>query len=123
MADGTIHTEKIFDAETITKNTSTDSSAIDLQGKRPGGNFSVQVELTGDGTATIDWIGSLDNVDYLKPNGASNIATGMIKTSGPGGDGKHIYGFSPALVRYIKIRVTETGTANNVVVTITLAIQ
>jgi len=123
MADGTIHTEKIFDAETITKNTSTDSSAIDLQGKRPGGNFSVQVELTGTGVATIEWIGSNDNVDYIKPNGAQSIATGMLATSGPGSDGKHIYGFSPALVRYLKIRVTETGTANNVVVTITLAIQ
>ena len=84
MSDGIIFTEKIFDAQAVVKNTTVNSSAIDLNKKRPGGNFSIQLEVTGDGTATVEWIGSNDGTDYLKPNGASSIVAGMVKTSGPG---------------------------------------
>ena len=123
MSDGTINTTKLFDAETITKNTTVTSSAIDLQKKRPGGQFSIQLEITGDGTGLIEWTGSNNGVDYIKPNNAQSIVSGFVKTSGPGSDGKHIYGFNPSLCRYMKIQATETGTADDIVVTITLAVQ
>ena len=121
MSDGTIHTEKIFDAQAVVKNTTVTSSAIDLQRKRPGGQFSIQLEITGDGTCTVDWVGSNDGVDYVKPTTVTDIVAGFTKTSGTGG--KDIYSFSPKMCRYMKIRVTETVTTDDAVATITLAIQ
>ena len=123
MSDGTIHTEKIFDAQAVVKNTTVTSSAIDLQRKRPGGQFSIQLEITGDGTVTVDWTGSNNGVDYVKPTTVTDIVAAFTKTSGPGSDGKDIYSFSPKLCRYMKIRITETVTTDDAVATITLAIQ
>jgi hypothetical protein len=124
MGDGIIRTEKIFDAEVIAKSTATSTDAIDLGADRPIGDLSIQLELTGDGTATVSWTGSLDGTDYLVPNGdTGTIIAGFVKTSGPGGDGKHIYPFDMSIIRFIKITVTETGTANPVTVTATLAVQ
>jgi hypothetical protein len=123
MSDGTIHTEKIFDAQAIVKNTTVSSSAIDLNKTRPGGQFSIQLEITGDGTCTVDWVGSNDGVDYVKPTTVTDIVAAFTKTSGPGSDGKDIYSFTPKLCRYMKIRITETVTTDDAVATITLAIQ
>ena len=121
MSEGTIFTKKIFDAETVTKNTTVTSSAIDLQKKRPGGQFSIQLEITGDGTVTVDWTGSNDGMDYVKPTTVTDIVAGFTKTSGTGG--KDIYSFSPKLCQYMKIRVTETVTTDDAIATITLAVQ
>jgi len=123
MGEGTIYTEKIFDAEAILANGNSSTNAIDLRDKRPSGQFSIQLELTGDGTATVEWLGSNNGVDYLVPSTVSEIVTGFTKTSGPGSDGKDIYSFTPKLCRYMKIKVTETTTTDAIAVTATLAIQ
>ena len=116
-----IFTEKIFDGEVVAASGTALSRVFDLS--QAGGQFSIQLELTGDGTAKVEWIGSNDGVDFIKPNNASDIVTAFTKTSGPGSDGKHIYGFNVSLVKSMKIKITETGGANSVTVTATIAIQ
>ena len=116
-----ILTEEIFTAEAVTAGSSATSSAFDLN--LTGGQFSLQIEVTGDGTAKLEWLGSNDGVDYVKPNNANDIVTAFTKTDGPGSDGKHIYSFNVSLVKFLKIKITETGAADSVTVTATQAIQ
>ena len=123
MADQYINTVLLFDAETIALSADSTSDAIDLNKYRPEGYFSLQVTLTGSGTAKIECLQSNNGDDYLVPSGGEDIVTAHTVASGPGADGKHIYRFYPKPVRYMKIKVTETGGANAIVVTIRLAVQ
>jgi hypothetical protein len=124
MSDGTIYTERLFNAQAIVKNTAVSTDAVDLGKFRAEGNLSLQVAMTGDGTATISRTGSNDGTNYLVPSGdTGTVVAGFLKTSGPGTDGKHIYNIDAVLTRYIKFTVTETGTANPVAITLDLAIQ
>ncbi|HDO36185.1 MAG TPA: hypothetical protein ENH07_07830 [Nitrospirae bacterium] len=116
-----IFTKEVFTAEVIAAGGSAYSSIFDLS--QAGGQFSMQLELTGDGTAKVEWVGSNDGTTFLKPNNANDIVTAFIKTGGPGSDGKHIYGFVVSLVKFMKIKVIETSTTDPITVTATLAIQ
>jgi len=117
--------KEIFTAKTILAGATAYSEYFDLQ--KLDGNASLQIELTGDGIGQFEWIGTNDEdadvADYIKPNGASDIVTAFIVTSGPGGDGKHIYPFNVSLVRRMAIKVTETSTTDPIVVTGILALQ
>ena len=84
-------------------------------------NFSLQVEITGDGTAKIDYLVSNNGTDYFIPTGASSIATGLTKTTNT--DGKDLYEFTPKFSKYMKLKITETGTSDSVTVNMMLAVQ
>jgi hypothetical protein len=116
-----IQIKEVFTAAEVAASASALSSVIDLSAS--GGQFSLQIELTGDGTGKLEWVGSNDGTDYIKPNNASDIVTAFTKTGGPGNDGKHIYSFNVSLVKFIKIKITETGGADTVTLTASLAIQ
>jgi len=116
-----IVTKNIFSAETITASGTATSTATDLSNM--AGFFTIQVAVSGSGTCKIEYLLSNDGTNYLEPTSASDIATGVTATSGPGTDGKNIYSFSPEMAKYIKIKITETGGANTVTVTAWLAIQ
>jgi hypothetical protein len=118
-----ITTFKTHDGVTIALSGSSTSSEINLSSYRPNGYFSIQVALTGDGTAKFEYLLSNDGTNYLEPSSASDIGTGLTKTGGPGSDGKEIYSFSPELAKHMKIKVTETGGANSITVTVTLSLQ
>ena len=122
MSDNTINTRLIFAAETVTAGADSTTDAIDLK-NRPEGYFSLQVTLTGSGTAKIEYSLSNNGSDYLTPSTAEPIVTAHTATSGPGADGKDIYIFEPEMSKFLKIKVTETGGASSIVVTITLAVQ
>ena len=113
----------VFNAQSTAASGTSSSSAIDLARFQSLGSFSLQVAVSGTGTAKFEYLVSNDGVNYLEPTGASDIATGITATSGPGADGRDIYYFEPKMARYLKLRVTETGGANAVVVTAYLAIQ
>ncbi len=83
----------------------------------------LQVLLSGSGTAKFEYQLSNDCVNYVEPASASDIATGFTGSSGPGGDGRGFYSFSPEPAKCMKIAVTETGTSNSVTVTVDLMIQ
>ena len=116
----TIHT--VYSAVTIGASGTSLSAPLDCT--LSSGIFSLQLDITGDGTLQLDAKVSNDGVTYLIPDGASAIKTGLTKTSGPGGDGKIFIGFQTLGVsRFVKILLTETGTASTVTVTGTLAVQ
>ena len=118
-----IKTTKVLDAETVAAGETATSTAIDLNGPELAGYFSLQVALTGDGTAKFEYQVSNNGTDYVEPTGATDIATGITKASGPGTNGKDIYSFSPVPANYIRIKVTETGTSNSVTVSAWLTVH
>jgi len=113
----------IFSAETILANGTSTSQGIDLNRHKVIGDFSLQVAVTGTGTCKFEYLMSNDGVTYLEPTSASDIASSITISSGPGSDGKDLYVFFPETARYIKIKCTETGASNSVTVTATLLIQ
>jgi len=118
-----IYVKKVFDAEAVAASGTSTSAVYDLGSLSTTGYFSLQVALTGDGTATIEYELSNDGVNYMTPSGSSEIITGLVKTSGPGTDGQDIYSFGPILSRFIRLKVTETGTSDAIALTAYLAIS
>ena len=117
---GVMSTVTTHNAVSIAKNTSSTSDAVDLKARKINGYFSVQVAISGDGTAKVEYLLSNDGVTYLEPTSASDITSGHTKTSGPGSDGNDLFSFDPEPARYIKIKVTETGNVNSITATVTL---
>lgn len=117
--------EKIFTAQTIAASGTAYSRVFDV--KQLAGNAALQILLTGDGTGKFEWVGTLDEdavvADFIKVNNASDIITAFTKTSGPGGDGRHVYGFNVSLVKNLAIKITETGTVDPIIVTAIIALQ
>lgn len=111
-----IRTMTLFNAQSIAASGTASSVAIDLNNFKPAGFFSIQVTLTGSGTGKFEYELSNDGVTYLTPSSAVDIVTAHTV-------GNDIYSFSPELARYMKIKITETGGADPIVVTVVLAIQ
>ena len=118
-----IRTITVFNAETIAAGGTSSSAAIDLDNLNAAGFFSLQVTLTGLGTAKIEYLLSNDGTNYLEPSSAADIVLAHTVASGPAGDGKDIYSFSSEIAKNLKIKITETGAANTITVTATLAVQ
>jgi len=117
--------KEIFTAEVIAANGSAYSDLFDV--KQLAGNASLQLALTGTGTAKIEWVGSNDEdavaAEFIKPNGASDLVTAFTVGDGPNSDGIAIYPFSIRLVSRMAIKITETVGANSVTITAILAVQ
>ena len=115
----------------ISASASSTSSAIDLaelvgdnsRAIRPDGFFSLQYTITGDGTAKIEYLLSNDETTWVEPDAATDIATGLVKTSGAGGDGKGFVSWTQDVSKSMKIKVTETGTSSAVTAVLVLAVQ
>lgn len=111
---------KLIDAVTISASGSSTSAVFPTNGILNGvsGFFTLQYAITGDGTAKIEYLSSLDGTNYIEPSSATDIATGLTKTSGSGSDGKDVISFSPIAAPKYKIKVTETGGANSITITV-----
>lgn len=116
-----IQIKEVFTTEEIAAAGSALSEKIDVG--LSGGEATLQLELAGDGAATVEWLGSNNGVDFATPATLSEICTGFTKTTGPGSDGKYIYAFTISAVKYIKIKVTETSTTDSITVTVILAVR
>ena len=116
-----VQVTKIFDAVTIAASGSSTSAEIRLNNMR--GYMSLQVEITGDGTAKAEYQLSNDSSAYVEPSTASDILSSFVKTSGPGSNGKDIFKITPMIARSMKIVFTETGGANSITVSAWLAVQ
>lgn len=123
LRDREITVIKLFDAQSIAASGNASSIAIDLQRYAMNGFFSVQYLITGDGTLKLEYNLSHDGATYIEPSSASDIGSSLTKTTGPGANGKDILPFSPELSQYLKIKATETGTAQAAVLTLWIAIQ
>ena len=121
-----ISVRRLFFEETITKNTSEDSrDIIDLNHLAQNGNFSIQIYVETDGIIKVQYSLCCEKVpvNFLVPADATDICSGFEDDSGPGGDGRAIYSFQPELARWMKIKVSETGTSNNGKITLDLCTQ
>jgi len=117
-------TNKIFDAITIVASASKESVPIDIP-HHVEGFFSLQIEVTGSGTAKFEYENSNDGKTYVLQT-ADIIVSGFTATSGPGADGKDLIGssdFDPEPCTNLKIKCTETGGANPITVTATILIR
>ena len=107
----------------IALSTSETTAAIDLALYANTFKFSAQLDMAGDGTMTLEYLCSNDNINFVAPAG-NDIVTGWLKTDGPGGDGQTApIEFEPPMCKYLKLKATETGGANTITPTVVLAIQ
>lgn len=113
----------LFSSVTVTAGSSFTSGKITLDGLANLGYFSLQILVTGNGTAKFEYLVPAHENTFLEPSGASDIASGFTKTSGPGSDGKDRFTFNPDLTRAIKIKVTETGALSAIVVSAFMIVQ
>jgi len=117
---------KVINAETVVASgTYTSTPAIDLQDKKMLGYFALQVTVTGSGTCKFEALVSINGTDYMEPSTFDDIASGFTASSGPGSDGKGIYkiDLKGIIPRQIKIKVTETGTSDSVIVNAWISYQ
>ena len=114
-------TATLFIAETIALSQSVTSGSVNLRGAADDGFFGIQLVLTGDGTAKVEYLESYNSVNFVTPSGAIEIVTGFTKTSGT--SGVDVLTFEPEVCPYMKIKVTETGGANSITVTVILVVQ
>lgn len=120
-----IFTKRLLSAESIAASGNATTEVIDLNGIVFNGAFSVQYLITGDGTAKIEYLLSNEAAatNMIEPSTATDVGSALTKTTGPGSDGKDILPFEPECARWLQLKVTETGGANGVVVTLDIAIQ
>ena len=116
-----LNVTKIFDGVTVAASASATSASIPLSNVQ--GYFGFQHTVTGDGTVKFELLVSLNGDDFLEPSELSDIAADIVKTSGPGSDGKDIYQVTATTAKFIKIKATETGTSNNVTLNCWVAVQ
>jgi len=101
------------------------SSRFSLIKFKPSGFFSVEVELTGNGTLQLQY--SLSNkldpkiADFIKPTGISDIVTSHTNNSGPNNDGHNIYQFPVPeqiiFAKWVILKLIETA-SEDITVTI-----
>jgi len=94
-----------------------------LRQYQPAGNFSLQVTVTGDGTAKVEYEVSNDGTNYRTPSTASDIVTAHIKTTGSSGLEHYDLSSHIEMCRYIRFKVTETGTSDDIAITAVFAVQ
>jgi hypothetical protein len=87
------------------------------------GDFSVYVEASGGGTATLEYVVSWDGETWFEPSGVDDVAVGFTATSGPGSDGKDAFGFIPVAAPYVGVRATETGATDSVTISAKLSVR
>ena len=123
FAAGTsINTMTVFSARVVGANSSEKSAPINLnRAFQPRGFFSLQVTLSGSGTAKITYELSNDGVTYSAETDKDGTAVDDIFTAMTVGSG--FYSFAPAVAQYMKIVVEETGDANPVTITATMGVQ
>ena len=130
MGQGKKVVNKIFDALTIALGTTVRSVIIPLDKWKAEGFASLDVKaLTDDGTVKLTYELSNDetdadgNITFITPSSAIDIVTAHTKTTGPAGDGKEFYAFTPEIAKFLRIVAEETGGGDPVVLTAILLIQ
>jgi hypothetical protein len=115
MIEETIQ-KQLFAAEAIALSGTALSVALDLS--KTEGLFRAEYLITGDGTIKIEWLESINGTDYY--DSYADLASGLTKTSGPGGNGKGLIDIDVKLAMHGKILITETGGSDAVAVSLWL---
>jgi len=113
--------DEIFKSKTISASGNATYN-VNLRRMNAEGFFSIQIEVTGDGTVKVEYLESNNGgTDFIDPE--DDIVTGFTSSSGPDSDGKDLFSFEPNLCGMVQIKITETGGADPVVVNAWLAVQ
>jgi len=123
FAGDLVEVKQVFTTQTVAASGAKDSKPINLNDYMPYGVFSLQATITGSGTCKFEYVLSLNGTDFREPLTATDIATGQTASSGPESDGKIYVSFRPELGKYMKIRVTETGTSSSVIISAWLGVH
>jgi len=113
-----ITTMKLFDAEALDASGTASSEPVDLREIAQNRNFSVEYTTTGTGTTLIEYL-----VCSTLGGTYRDVGTDIGATLAAGHDILPFASGEPQLAPFIKIRITEDGDANAVVVTLHLNIQ
>jgi len=132
MAGGsdTIKNYKMIDNKTIAAGGNyTTRNIIDLSAMKAEGNITLQIEVTGDGTAKVEWLQSNNwepsdkTGDFVRPVSGYQVVTGFTKTSGTNGNGKDLLNVPAFNSEALKFYVEETGSANSITINAWISIQ
>ncbi|MDD4984636.1 MAG: hypothetical protein PHQ43_02430 [Dehalococcoidales bacterium] len=102
----------------VTAGSTATTEALEWWPQKLRGYMSLQLIITGDGTLQVDYQSSNDGQNFGVPEGVSALATGLTKTSGPGGDGIVILAIHPIASSYIRFLFTETGSSDDLALTV-----
>jgi len=113
-----ITTMKLFDAKALIASATASSVAVDLREVAQNRKFSVEYTTTGSGTTLIEYLlCSTEGGTYR------DVGTDIGATLAAGHDTLSFAANQPQLAPFMKIRITEDGGVNSVVVTLHLNFQ
>ena len=105
---------QIWDTETIALSGTDTTQSFNLAQYHLNGFFSVMVVMTGSGTLKLEYELSHDRTTFVTPTSASDIVSAHTT-------GNDMYSFDPMVSGWIRIKATETGGANPIVLSAWLA--
>lgn len=115
-----MYTNKIWASEAVTAGENATSDPIDANAYAKRGYVSLQYEITGDGTVTLEVLISNDGSGFITKR---TIASGLTKTSGPGADGKDLLRVYLEPCEKFEIKCTETGGADAIAISATVSVR
>ena len=113
MFNNKVNVETIFKDETILASGTKTSHEIELP--LAEGLFSLYVEVSGSGTVKLEAEIEVGECGFLVPVEHTDIVTAHTVSSGAGSDGKDIYTVTACIGSGLKIKATETGGADPIV--------
>lgn len=112
----------LWTANSIAAGQNESTVAIDLREVAQDGIFSVLYTISGTGTAKLEYtVCATNDGTFVEPSGAADIGSSLTASSGT--SGVDLVSFEPELAPFMKIKATETGSSNAVVVDLWLFIQ
>jgi len=130
MADAqdNLNVLKVIDNQTIAAGGTFTSKAVDILNRKLVGNITLQIKVSGTGTAKFEWSQSNNSSngidgDFVKPVSGFSIITGFLATSGTDTDGKDLINVPMFNSQFFKIICTETGAANPITVDAWISMQ
>lgn len=131
MADdnSNLRRQQIFKDVTILAGGNKTSQIIDISEYKLVGNVTLQIEVSGDGTAKFEFEQSNDydaqtkTGTFVLPVSGFSIVTLFTKTSGTGANGKDLLNVPMFNSEAFRIKCSETVSANSITVTAWLNMQ
>ena len=120
-------TKVLLDTVTILAGGNSVTPIIDLEAYAIEGFFSIHLIVSGSGTAKVEYMSSnfetsLDTDYVVQIATADVIVSDFTSSSGPGTNGKDVIAFNPEVSNRMKLKVTETGGVNSIVVTLIICL-
>ena len=129
MADNrdNLHRQQIFKNKTVSVGTPELSQVVSISDQKLVGNLTLQIEVTGTGTADVFYrvsnnYDSRDGIgDFVKPVSGFTVFSAFSVTSGTDADGKDHANISMNNAEAFKLEVTAT--TNPIVISAWLSMQ